>query len=269
MRSRLATAAALGLAIVSLAACTKILGKFSASGKGVAPGSGGAAGAGGGQAGAGQGASHGTGGAGGDTGSGGSGGQAPCDLGVIGACGMGKKCSADGNTGAIACYPAGSLPAWNVCGSDAECADGTWCDLVLTVCKPFCHSTADCPSMPPGACLPATDASNKAINPQMMVCVANCEPRTISPCQPTTNCVLRQGIGFDCVKSGEKPVGQLCQTSSECVAGAVCVTKGVMMLCSRWCGDPGMMSPDCPNQGFCNAFNPPVLYENKEYGFCY
>jgi hypothetical protein len=76
-------------------------------------------------------------------GEGGESGPGPCADGLErDACGVSSKCTlvapGQGTDGGTVCGPSGAKMAWDVCATDADCVDGTWCDAFASVCKPWC-----------------------------------------------------------------------------------------------------------------------------------
>lgn len=199
----------------------------------------------------------------------GGGGMAPCTVGKAGACGAGKKCTVV--DAMPTCGKAGPKAIWQLCATDADCADTLWCDTAFNVCKPFCKDAGDCKFDAQGDCIQAMGADGKPV-PGAMHCTSNCEPKTVKPCGDNTNCVLRKtatSTSFDCAKSGLVSSGKTCKASADCGPGSLCIDPGnAKLVCSRWCSDPGnFFSSDC---GFnpCYGFDPKITYNGKEYGSC-
>ncbi|MBI4705565.1 MAG: hypothetical protein HY744_31105 [Deltaproteobacteria bacterium] len=207
-----------------------------------------------------------TGGGGASSGQGGGGGGGgPCALGQIGACGENQKCTVvKPGTGEVGCTLAGQRPAWSVCLDDEECADGTWCDLVLGVCKPVCKSGNDCAA---GAqCYQATTAQFKPIK-DLKVCTAHCNPMDAASCNNdwgATNCFyLNATLGFDCGATQNKAAGSPCTLSDECAMGLVCAGG----KCWKWCAPTGQDS-GCGFCCDCCGLDPKIMYNNVEHGIC-
>jgi hypothetical protein len=202
--------------------------------------------------------------------SGSGGGMIGCTLGVIGACGEGQKCTiVDIEAGAIGCGIAGAKPPWDKCNTDPDCADGTWCDLWLGACKPFCVSAESCvfDSMQ-GECVVAkrSDGVTSIPGPDAKHCTSDCEPRSAAPCLSGVTCIYTGADGgFDCAKSDGVAIWQDCTADPQCAAGLVCDTgRG---LCAPWCTPPGT-NPACPDFNTCLETTPEVYWQNQEYGFC-
>jgi hypothetical protein len=254
-----------GLALVCAGACTSLLGDdFEVAGttSATATGTGGSAGSGG-TGGSATGTPSGTGGSptGTPTGSGGGGGG--CVLGTEEGCDPDFKCSViDVNTGATGCVGAGERPAWSSCQSDSQCQTGTWCDLLLGVCKPLCPNTG-CDNN--GECLPA-EHGNGTI-PDLFVCTANCEPDQATPCVQDYGPVTcgRVGGGWDCQQSGNGGTGSSCGDDGDCAPGLLCTAQGA---CWEWCliGQGGTCTTGTGT--YCSAVVPPANHDNGEYGVC-
>ncbi len=215
-----------------------------------------------------------TGGSGGTIVTGGTGGMggfggAPCALGLIGVCGDGKKCTVvDENTGLAGCAEAGTRLAWSKCNFDAECVDGTWCDHLLSVCKPLCQNGNECGT---GECLPAVDSSLRIYIPNLLACTSYCHPITAEPCDKTNfvTCVYRAET-FDCGASKNYAEHTSCQYLLDCGPGLTCVGSGSggagNATCRKWCTPPGF-SIACTSL-LCNSTTPQVFHAGAQYGVC-
>ena len=212
----------------------------------------------------GEGGMAGSGGQGGELG--GAGGEAPidCELGKIGSCGLGRKCSVN-DEGATGCVLAGSRTAFQRCEADVDCGDGSWCDIAQTrVCKPICQNADSCP--PNGRCVAATGPAAEAVG--LKICTSNCEPIGALPCDVAGNVTCINGIdGFDCAASEGGGYGLTCMVSEDCMAGLLCIAQGNgTSLCQAWCTPTGT-NADCMG-GFCSNLGPPALHDGVEYGGC-
>jgi len=235
------------IAVVGLGACVQILGDDYRVAKG--SGQGAATSTSSGQAGA------------GGVGAGGAGGHAPCELGAPGACGDGMKCTVvDVVTGQIGCGSAGPRPAFARCESDANCVDGTWCDVPAKVCLPICDVESDCTNS--GACIVPGNADNAPI-PNLNVCFVNCNPVSGAPCDSSFGPVtcLAGTNGSSCWQSLGIVAGQPCNVQEDCAAGAVCINK----TCTRWCTPLGV-APQCKTPEQCIDVG--VNINGTDYGVC-
>jgi hypothetical protein len=197
------------------------------------------------------------------------GGASGCTLGEIGSCGAEQKCTVDPTSGAVICGMAGSRQVWDLCSTDADCADGSWCDVRFEVCKPFCDNVDDCNfGDTQGECVPLTDAQGAVIAGVGKHCTSGCEPKTAAPCvTPAVTCVLDQQR-FDCAKSGGTTIWQSCTVGRDCVPGLACGDDGSGSLCRPWCTPPGDL-PECPAPfNYCAPTDPQVFWQAAEYGFC-
>jgi hypothetical protein len=200
----------------------------------------------------------------------GGGGAGVCSLGEIGACGEGQKCTVvDLETGQVGCALAGSRTLWDKCTTDADCADGSWCDLVLFACKPFCANVDSCVfGGMPGECIPLRKGDSTEVPGGAKHCTSGCEPIEPSICLAASgvSCVITEH-GFDCAKHGGIPAFQACMSDPACMPGLVCGDDGVNKLCRPWCTPPGD-NPNCPDFNNCLPTTPQVYWQAAEYGFC-
>jgi hypothetical protein len=182
------------------------------------------------------------------------------------------KCSVvDEATGRSQCTRAGPLVQFNKCGSDNDCAAGTWCDKVSSVCAKICQNIDDCDNG--GQCIRAIMSMGAPI-PGLKICTSHCEPISAAPCGENVSCVYRRDVTeFDCLGSEKVKEGVGCEFASDCDKGLVCATPSPMnpFNCARWCKPVGTSAPDnnCPfNANFCLAFGVLAEYEGTEYGIC-
>ncbi len=185
-------------------------------------------------------------------------------LGKVGICGPEAKCTVlDESDGAVGCAPAGTVPAWSKCQHDAECVDGAWCDHLMQVCKPICHSGLPCGK---GQCLDALDSALQSAIPGLQTCTAHCHPITGLPCDVSgsVNCVLLSQE-FDCGASKDYPEGSPCTLSLDCASGLACLGAATT-TCRKWCTPPGTTGGCIASA--CNSLLPAVYYDNQSYGLC-
>lgn len=211
------------------------------------------------------------------TGSGGSGGSQPVcdgidDLGKLGICGAGQKCTvADLNPVQVGCGIAGNKEEWFTCTTDNDCVDGTWCDGQTEICKPFCTGSGDCNFTVQGDCLTATvkQGGNVFQFDSVRVCMPNCNPKTADICVgPNTSCFFRPSFGFDCSRSSLIKEGQPCSDPTDCEVGTLCAAPpGEQPVCSKWCTPIGN-SPDCSADQDCVVLTPTAEYNKEEHGAC-
>jgi hypothetical protein len=213
-----------------------------------------------------SGTSSGTGGAAGGSGpTGGSGGSTtPCTLWGAAVCDDGQKCSViDDATGDAACVSAGPRPAWSYCESDDQCADRTFCDRHNQVCKPLCQGTGECPA---NAQCSGADDGDGGIILGMMLCTSHCDPLVPNACDQSfgpTSCLLTASGEFDCYAAGTVEAFDDCDEMTDCAPGLGCHGVG-FFLCRPWC----VTSTTCPAPTGCLSRNPPVFYDDTEYGMC-
>ncbi|MBW2528412.1 MAG: hypothetical protein JRI23_29825 [Deltaproteobacteria bacterium] len=228
---------------------------------------------GGGGAAAGGGAPTGLGGSGGWTStttgggaSGGAGGSGPtsCSLWPEGAdsCPESQKCTVvNESTGQTQCVPAGAVPSWARCATDADCQSRLWCDHGSGVCKPICQSEGQCPAG--ASCVQANAPGGGAI-PGLQICTAYCDPLNPLSCNQsngTTNC-LYGNLGFDCFASGTSGLLAGCSGFLSCGPPNTCH----LGLCRPWC-DTLLGSCTFPLLT-CYGYSPPIFYDGVEVGYC-
>ena len=211
----------------------------------------------------GKGASSSTGGAG----VGGAGGaMGGWQLGKVGACKAGEKCTITNlATGTVGCGKAGPKTVWHTCTEDVDCVDGTWCDVLYSVCKPICGGAGDCQFAMQGDCVPALDGKKAQIG-KLKICTPNCDPKTAAPCDAMghVTCIIR-GTGTDCAKSGDLGSTQPCKEQQDCAPGYVCINGSG---CALWCKTPGKFGGEFGSFGYCYSFDPKFFYNMKELGSC-
>jgi hypothetical protein len=200
--------------------------------------------------------------------SGGTGGNPGCNLGQVGVCGDGMKCTViNPDTGEIGCHGAGPRGAYSRCEDDLECVDGTFCDLQLRTCKPFCQSGNDCEM---GAqCYPAAKAGGGDV-PGLKLCTAHCHPTNGGPCDSTNGPVTCYydvtRAEFDCAATINLQELASCDLATDCATGLGCVGSAGNGVCRMWCTPINSACPFFPE--ICNALNPAVMYAGQEYGVC-
>lgn len=205
----------------------------------------------------------GAGAAGGAVGGAGGAGPTSCALWPEGAatCPPDQKCTVvNESTGSAACEPAGAVPAWARCFSDADCQARLWCDHTTGVCKPLCQTTVQCPS---GAdCLAALAAGGGPI-PGLQICTSHCDPRNANSCNQsygTTNCLYGDD-GFDCFASGTASYPASCSSFVDCAPPQTCH----LGYCRFWCD---VQANSCVSPLFCRSYAVPIYYDGIELGFC-
>ncbi len=211
---------------------------------------------------------------------GGSGGG-PCNPLDSVACAQGQKCSvANENTGELGCVTAGSTLLYSACTTDEDCEPTTYCDSFGKVCKKFCNTNNQCPASRP--CVLVLNSQDIPI-PNVGVCMAPCEPKSASPCDPaSTNCVpigLTDAnnntiLEWDCQTAGPLTEDEKCAALSECSHGLYCYNRNVSASgnqCIPWC-KPG---DSCGTVTFCKEIQVPIgpnkfdaIYNSVHYGVC-
>ncbi len=190
------------------------------------------------------------------------------DLGTKGLCGPTMKCTVTNPaTGDVGCRLAGSKELWQTCTDDLDCQDGDWCDLNLSVCKPFCQNVNDCAAFG-GECRPTLQEAVSMQPPPeidgVKSCVSMCAPKTGAPCATMqgVTCVFVGSNRFDCGESQGLVTPSACSSHQDCAAGYACVGDE----CRLWCSPPELFSPDCVLD--CVGLNPAIFFTGDEYGVC-
>jgi hypothetical protein len=203
----------------------------------------------------------GAGAAGGPAGGAGGAGPTSCSLWPESAaiCPASEKCTVvNESTGATACAPAGSVPAWARCVADADCQARLWCDHGTGVCKPLCPTMVHCPAG--GNCLAAAASGGGPI-PGLQICTSHCDPRNANSCNQTngtTNCLYGYE-GFDCFASGTSLYPSSCSSFLDCGPPHTCWGS----ICRPWCS---VQAADCLLPQSCYAYSPPLYYDSTELG---
>ncbi len=204
------------------------------------------------------------------TGTAGSGGTPICSLYLAGDCGPNEKCTVlDPATGEIGCSFAGPKHTFERCNNDSDCVEGTWCDLALHTCKPWCQSMTDCSfdgGTYQGECVVALQQSGTQIPGSPKHCTANCEPISAAPCvkSDSVTCVFLGSGVFDCARSQNYTEGTACDVL-DCAAGLACVGPDNSEECLYWCTPPAILGCGFSN---CIPLNPVITYGGVEYGVC-
>ncbi|MCA9623380.1 MAG: hypothetical protein KC731_30375 [Myxococcales bacterium] len=199
---------------------------------------------------------------------GGDGGQGGCVLGDDSSCSPSDKCTViDTATGETGCGGKGSTPPFAICGSDADCQSGHYCDGITRVCHPFCVNSDTCAGTE-ALCRSAVTATNTPI-PNVRVCSADCHPLNLTPCNPSkgqVTCyrnIFDNNNFFDCAASGGDTLNASCMGSRDCAAGLLCA--GDPPVCRPWCDNVGS---GCGTLLECFPLQPTAVYHGQEYGVC-
>ncbi len=192
-------------------------------------------------------------------------------------CGPNQKCGVtDEATGESKCVLIGAspLPIWSKCNSDGDCAAGTFCDHLTSVCRKICNNVGECP--PSAQCMPAIKkGTNNVEIPGLKLCTAHCDPMTGAPCGGDLTCYYDVSAAeFDCTTTTKYVAGAACMYADDCDKGLVCVGPAGMAKCRRWCHPTDDIIPS----GFCFSFFEgrdyclgvavEVQYNGEPYGVC-
>jgi hypothetical protein len=192
----------------------------------------------------------------------GTGGDPGCNL--LGSdCSGTQKCAVtDEETGHTGCIElAATLRAkYATCTMDTECGAGQWCEHRTHVCKPICHSSADCSG---AKCTPALTTDGFKIA-GLNVCVVDCDPIAVTPCSSGATCDWDNATpikSFDCFSTGNKGHLEACMEQPECAPSLTCS----LGACSNWCTNDF----DCPGVESCYAFDSfTPVHGGTNYGWC-
>ena len=184
-------------------------------------------------------------------------------------CGDGMKCTiVDETTGESACDFSGDTQTFYRCTTNADCADGAWCNHTTSACQPICVNDADCANQGGGQCAPALQTDGVTPIPSLKVCAAHCDLVTANPCGPDLNCIYQDKLQeFECSRTKGLLEFTSCNKDSDCAQTLGC-NKG---QCRAWCTPAtldGATGSDNCTDGICYAFNPPIMRGDTVYGEC-
>lgn len=176
-----------------------------------------------------------------------------CDL-VAQDCDAGFKC--DYRDGGRTCVAEGTLAEGAAClGAGDDCKKGLVCATVPQTdagyefrCAKFCGSTGDCTG--PQACLLTLVIAESSERPQ--ICAdppPSCDLLTQSCAQSRDGCYPSGATGA-CYAAGQTPPGGVCVLATECARGATCVNTTGGATCRAYCAYPPPGTPGC-DAGTC------------------
>lgn len=186
-------------------------------------------------------------------------------------CTAAQKCAVtDDNVGTMTCITAGLGGAWSKCNTNKDCDAVTWCDKILSVCKPICDGNPQCPLH--AQCLPAVQSDGVAKVNGLTVCTAHCDPVTAAPCGTNTTCFYDfNAVEFDCSTTLNLGENITCTAANKCAVGLVCAGPAGNKLCKQWCTpiDMANTNSSCPvDRPYCDPVSVNVNYEGTDYGIC-
>ena len=204
----------------------------------------------------------------------GGGGQPPlncevANLGLTGLCAAPNKCTVtDAATGAVGCALAGSTDNWETCTDDTDCKDGSWCDLLGGVCKPFCRNGIDCVA---NTCVRAKLTPTEDIPNNVKTCISMCNPLDATPCGGNSvTCTFIGSNQFDCAASMNFTRLQTCNVQSDCGATLACITDIFNdKACELYCSPIGQSYPGCSLVNCSSIDQPEVEWMGTPIGTCY
>jgi hypothetical protein len=189
-----------------------------------------------------------------------------CNLPSCG-CAAGSVCYPDTEATGLACFPSTGLSEGADCsGSDDVCNSGVGC--FSGVCKKYCNSDVDCPTIETGRHCAQTVWSTGDNISGVAICQRTCDPvRPQVPRSPLLACPAGFGCfsapapgATDCIPGGAGIAGSACGDDSDCSAGFYCTVNSV---CNKYC----YTSADCPS-GPCTFFGSHEYAGAREVGFC-
>jgi hypothetical protein len=183
-------------------------------------------------------------------------------------CPSGSVCYPSSTTHAMACYTATNLAEGADCTGSSICQAGLGC--FGGVCKRYCLSNSDCPSIGGvQSCDQTTWSSDSTNILGVMVCDRVCDPaHPQSPKAPLLSCPTGFNCSSDaagasyCLKASPLPTGSTCTTEADCSAGYYCTTGGG---CQRYC----LSNSDCTAGTTCQfTWSPSEYAGSYMVGFC-
>jgi hypothetical protein len=100
-------------------------------------------------------------------------------------------------------------------------------------------------------------------------CLTECDLIANTGCPAPLDCVIVQvlGVALDgvvgasCSRAGTLDVGAACQRPLDCRVGAACVDGVCLEICE-------VATATCGGGGRCRTVDPPVLVNDRNFGFC-
>ena len=196
-----------------------------------------------------------------------------CNLPACG-CGTGQVCYPSDLTQGLTCLDSAGLGEGEDCTA-ASSSTSTGCKAGLGcfagICRSYCSSDSDCPSIGGARKCKTTVWSSKSTIPGVNVCNRVCDP--INPqsprspllsCPPGFGCIGDTNGASDCYKAGTGTSGASCSANTDCAPGHLCVTTKGVSLCRPACST----NTDCPSGSICQALSPPLPAGQFGIGWC-
>lgn len=185
-------------------------------------------------------------------------------------CSADRACdySVDGDEIRFVCRPVtvGAAPG-DACDSRAQCARGATCfpfdDSGRGVCREYC--AGPCPGAG-ASCQSLTLVTSGGESVVGRICTEPCDPVTGGGCVDGAVCGLwadaTTGSAYTgCRAARGAELGAACDEAETCLSGA-CIAGRCQSLCEIGAGG-------CSEGSRCRGFDPPVVFEAREIGFCF
>jgi len=206
----------------------------------------------------------------------------PCSIADQCGCPDGDACDLDparlasGATRCRVAEPVGGTEETS-CTTSEECAVGYTC-VGASRCRQFCQDDADCDE--DEHCIHPVqyddpDGTTHDV-PGVEVCTTRCKPEGDSGCPSDRVCRLirrnstvEENFWYtDCrpPTPGTAGQGESCAGDDDCQPGFDCSQAD--FVCRRVCTLPGGEPSDCPDETTCQAYAPPAIFSDTEYGTC-
>jgi len=185
-------------------------------------------------------------------------------------CDPGDICYPDTKQTGLGCFASDGLTLGQACDPEM-CATGYGC--YGSVCKKYCTTAADCPSI--GGvrdCLQATWSEDSSPIAGVKACAYICDPANPSNprsplqacpsgyrCDPDTSSSTA-GISHCGLSTGTQTAGETCTYSDDCIAGYGCSSGLCVHFCSR--------DADCPSGKSCSMFSTAIYAGGYQLGAC-
>ena len=165
-------------------------------------------------------------------------------------CVAGENCTFVGQDDEEAeCIPSGSKAYGEACGGTQECLFGICLQISGTEarCYKFCKTKGHCSS---GVqCLDLTDAPYKVC--EISGLYTSCNLLADNCTEAGKACYLHGNEGPVCLPAGSEDTGGVCETSTDCAPGNMCINLRCVAVCNandpEPCGDP--FTPCVPQYG--------------------
>lgn len=189
------------------------------------------------------------------------GGALPCTVAPQGGCPSGQKCTTY-DYATTRCEQNGTAQRGGKCVQvPDDCVPGNLCvaetpDARLTQCRPFCSNDAQCGN--------GSYCDLPLIGGNMKVCTNPCDPQQATTCQSGLGCYLYGAEHSDCVPPGTKPLNGSCNSYADCQPGLMCIPKGTSGVCHSVCKIGGTA---CAGIEICTQISD-GSYNWRTYGVC-